>query len=101
MTGDYIGSQWVAAESPYHDEEYVNIGDPSSEFHLGSRYVRQTGVFPKWGTTPGIEQGIPVQAGEHAKNTHILFVVDCTTTVPDEAPAPKYDVISVRGEKQW
>jgi len=101
LTGDYIGTQWVASESPYHDQEYVNIGDASEEFKLGSRYIRQTGSFPKWGSVAGIEQGSPVQAGEHAKNTHILFVVDCTVTEPAAVVGPLYDVISVRGEKQW
>jgi len=101
LTGNYIGSQWVGAEGPYHTQEYVNVGDASSEYSIGSRYVRTTGSFPSWGTTAGIEQGDPVQAGEHAKNTHILFVVPCTEPVPPAFVNPEYNVIAVRGEKQW
>jgi len=101
LTSHYVGVQWAATEGPYHTQEYVNIGDANSEYALGARYVRQTGSFPSWGTEEGLDQGDPVQPGEHAQNTHIVYVVDCTEPVPPPFSNPEANTIAVRGEKQW
>lgn len=57
--------------------------------------------MPSFGITPGIEQGVPVQPGEVAQNTHVLFVVDCTEPPEPIVTNPAANVIAVRGEKQW
>merc|ERR1712127_916502 len=84
LTGNYIGQQWVATEGQQHEPDYVNVGDASSdgEFQIGARYIRQTGDMPSFGIKDGIEQGPPVQAGEHQRNTHLVYVVPCTEPVP-------------------
>lgn len=82
LTGSYIGTQWVATEGPSHTQEYVNVGDASGSYSIGYRMVRESGSMPAWGLQDGLDQGEPVQAGEHAKNTHLLYVVDCTEPVP-------------------
>lgn len=101
LSGNYIGPQWVATEGPQHQPEYVNVGDAEPGFSIGARYIRETGSRPSWYSTPGIEQGEPVQAGEHAQNTHILYVVPCTEPIPPPFQNPAANTIAVRGEKQW
>lgn len=102
LTGSYSGLSWVATEGPQHQPEYVNVGDASGEFKIGARYMRETGdAHPAWGETAGLDQGTPVQPGEYAKNTHLVFLVPCTEPVPPPFVNPAYDQIAVRGEKQW
>merc|ERR1712127_301797 len=101
LTGNYIGLQWIATEGPQHQPEYMNVGDSEPGFSIGSRYIRETGERPSWYSPDGIDQGPPVQAGEHAKNTHVLYVVPCTEPVPPPFTNPAANVIAVRGVKQW
>lgn len=101
LTGSYGGQQWVAAEGPYHTQEYVQVGDANSNWGIGARYVRETGQMPSWGLSDGLSQGDPVQPGEEQFNTHVLYVVDCTEPVPPPFQNPAANTIAVRGEKQW
>lgn len=57
--------------------------------------------MPTFGIKDGIEQGPPVQAGEHQRNTHLVYVVPCTEPVPPPFDNPAANTIAVRGEKQW